>query len=100
MKYSSDKGPVANQMGNVYPMTGMQLPATTNVPPMPANTMGGSKPLFASSAEQMAKQYYGDVNDRQNSVNAPSAFQMSDQNGDGEITYGDIIKARVEGYKE
>ena len=101
-----DTGAPTKQMGNVDPMTGMQMPmqmqqpATTNVPPMPANTMGGSKPLFSSNAQQMAQQYYGGIEDRQNSVNAPSAFQMSDQNGDGEITYGDVIKARVEGYKE
>ena len=37
---------------------------------------------------------YGSPEMRQNSV------MMVDQNGDGEVTYGDVIEARINGYKE
>ena len=54
----------------IDPMTGMPMQQTA-VPPAPSNTLGNRTPMF-----------------------------MKDQTGDGKITRADVIKARVEGYKE
>ena len=42
----------------------------------------------------IAKEMFGDTNERNR------AIFFKDQTGDGKITYGDVVKARIEGYKE
>ena len=58
--------------------------------PMPQNPAVYNKAGVINTGIAM----YGSPEMRQNSV------MMVDQNGDGEVTYGDVIKARIEGYKE
>jgi hypothetical protein len=45
---------------------------------------------------------YGSPAERQMSMPkaGTSAMSMKDQTGDGKITQADVIKARIEGYKE
>ena len=60
-------------------------------PPVPSNEQGLSK--------KYAKYIYGDIDQRQNTLPNTPMF-MKDQTGDGKITQADVIKARIEGYKE
>jgi len=72
-------------------------------PLQPSNTMGNAQPVFNPNAINAAQQIYGSQDQRTmamplNTQLAPLNFV--DQTGDGKVTYGDVIKARVEGYKE
>ncbi len=70
--------------------------------PVPSNEMGNAKPVFNPNQAANMEYVYGTPIQRQ--VSMPqreiAPFAMKDQNGDGEITRGDVIKARIEGYKE
>lgn len=91
----------------VDPLTGLQVPQPqpTYQTPTPGNQMGTAKPLFNDSTVNAGNQIFGDVEQRQMSlqnqsgiVQAPLYFK--DQTGDGKITQADVIKARTEGYKK
>lgn len=71
------------------------LDQTTLMPPAPSSLVS----TFNSKAQEKGKVIYGDPMQRQQSLANPPVF-MKDQTGDGKITQADVIKARVEGYKE
>tara|TARA_R100001143_G_scaffold11002_1_gene12718 strand:- start:4196 stop:4456 length:261 start_codon:yes stop_codon:yes gene_type:complete len=71
------------------------LDQTTLMPPAPSSLVNPFKP----KDQEKAKAIYGDQMQRQQSLANPPVF-MKDQTGDGKITYGDVVKARIEGYKE
>lgn len=71
------------------------LDQTTLMPPAPSSLVS----TFNSKAQEKGKAIYGDTMQRQQSLANPPVF-MKDQTGDGKITYGDVVKARIEGYKE
>jgi hypothetical protein len=83
----------------IDPMTGMPMQQTV-VPPAPSNTLGNAKPVFNNTAQAAAQGLYGDVEQRQMSMGNRTPMFMKDQTGDGKITRADVIKARIEGYKE
>ena len=68
-------------------------------PPVPSNELGSAKPVFSDRSKNYAKYIYGDVDQRQNTLPNTPMF-MKDQTGDGKITQADVLKARIEGYKE
>jgi len=59
-------------------------------------------PVFNPNQAANMEYIYGTSMQRQASMpqREIAPFAMKDQNGDGEITRGDVIKARIEGYKE
>ena len=78
---------------------------TTYATPTPSNEMGNAKPLFSSSASNAGNIMFGDVEQRQRSLQdqdgvIQSALFFKDQTGDGKITRADVIKARTEGYQK
>jgi len=83
----------------IDPMTGMPMQQTV-VPPAPSNTLGNAKPVFNNTTQNAAQGLYGDVEQRQMSMGNRTPMFMKDQTGDGKITRADVIKARIEGYKE
>ncbi len=70
--------------------------------PVPSNEMGNAKPVFSPSQASNAQYVFGTPEERAKSMpqREITPFAMKDQNGDGKITRGDVIKARIEGYKE
>ena len=68
-------------------------------PPMPANQMGGARPVFNPATQASAEAIYGTLEQRQMSMPEGPLFFV-DQTGDGKITQADVIKARTEGYKK
>ena len=85
-----------NPLKLIDPLTGMEM---TPQPPMPSNEMGNAKPMFNQTAQDVANQVYGGLDQRQMSMPQPPMF-FTDQTGDGKITQADVIKARTEGYEE
>jgi len=88
--------------GQKFEITPVQMTYDT---PTPGNEMGAATPLFNSSTSNAGSMMFGDVEQRQRSlqnqagiVQAPVFFK--DQTGDGEITQADVIKARTEGYQK
>jgi len=81
----------------IDPLTGVEM---TVQPPMPANQMGTAKPVFNQTTQNVAQQVYGGLDQRQMSMGQQAPVFMKDQTGDGKITQADVIKARIEGYKE
>ena len=65
----------------IDPITGMpitgneQAQQMTNMPPQQANAMGTSQPVFSPRATQAGTGLFGDMQQRQNSVNAPLMFK-------------------------
>ncbi len=86
-----------NPLKMIDPLTGMEM---TMQPPMPANQMGTAKPMFNQTTQNVAQQVYGGLDQRQMSMGQQAPVFMKDQTGDGKITQADVIKARIEGYKE
>jgi len=86
----------------VDPMTGMpiQTSMVPPAPPVPSNTMGNAQPVFNDTVSQTAQNIYGNPEQRQMSLGNRAPMYFKDQNGDGEITRGDVIKARTEGYED
>ena len=86
----------------IDPMTG--IPAQTSMvppaPPAPSNTLGMAAPVFNDSVSQTAQNIYGTPEQRQMSVGDRAPLYFKDQNDDGKITRADVIKARIEGYKD
>ena len=70
--------------------------------PVPSNEMGNAKPIFNPSQTSNAQYVFGTPEERAKSMpqREITPFAMKDQNGDKKITQGDVIKARIEGYKE
>ena len=70
--------------------------------PVPSNEMGNAKPVFNPSQASNAQYVFGTPEERAKSMpqREITPLYFEDQNGDGEITRADVIKARVEGYKE
>ena len=70
--------------------------------PVPSNEMGNAKPVFNPSQASNAQYVFGTLEERAKSMpqREITPLYFEDQNGDGEITRADVIKARVEGYKE
>tara|TARA_R110000796_G_scaffold81323_1_gene179191 strand:+ start:2282 stop:3016 length:735 start_codon:yes stop_codon:yes gene_type:complete len=64
-----------NQVGIIDPLTGLPVQQMTNVPPQQASTMGTSQPVFNPRATQAGTGLFGDMQQRQNSVNAPLMFK-------------------------
>ena len=83
----------------IDPMTGMPMQQTV-VPPAPSNTLGTAKPVFNNTTQNAAQGLYGDVEQRQMSMGNRTPMFMKDQTSDCKITRADVIKARIEGYKE
>lgn len=72
-------------------------------PQQPSNTMGNAQPIFNPNSINAAQQIYGSQDQRTMSMPLNTQFaplNFVDQTGDGKITYGDVVKARVEGYEE
>jgi hypothetical protein len=65
----------AKQVGVVDPLTGQPAQQMTNVPPAQANTLGSAQPVFNPQVQQAAQGIYGNVEQRQNAVNASPLFQ-------------------------
>ncbi len=86
-----------NPLKMIDPLTGMEM---TMQPPIPANQMGVAKPMFNQTTQNVAQQVYGGLDQRQMSMGQQAPVFMKDQTGDGKITQADVIKARIEGYKE
>ena len=86
-----------NPLKMIDPLTGMEM---TMQPPVPANQMGAAKPMFNTQVQDMAQTIYGTPEQRQMSMGQQAPVFMKDQTGDGKITQADVIKARIEGYKE
>jgi len=86
-----------NPLKMIDPLTGMEM---TMQPPVPANQMGIAKPVFNPQVQGMAQIIYGTPEQRQMSMGQQAPVFMKDQTGDGKITQADVIKARIEGYKE
>ena len=64
-----------NQVGIIDPLTGLPVQQMTNVPPQQASAMGTSQPVFNPRATQAGTGLFGDMQQRQNSVNAPLMFK-------------------------
>ena len=64
----------------------------------------GNKSIFSPRQNSYGDYIFGNQEERQRSMtvrgNVEGPLAMKDQNGDGKITQGDVIKARVEGYKK
>ena len=64
----------------------------------------GNKSVFSPQQNSYGNYLFGNQEERQRSLpvrgNLEGPLAMKDQNGDGEITRADVIKARIEGYKE
>ena len=86
-----------NPLKMIDPLTGMEM---TMQPPVPANQMGAAKPVFNPQVQGMAQTIYGTPEQRHMSMGQQAPVFMKDQTGDGKITQADVIKARIEGYKE
>jgi hypothetical protein len=86
----------------IDPMTGMpvQTSMVPPAPPAPSNTMGNAQPVFNDAISQTAQNIYGSPEQRQMSLGNRAPLYFKDQNGDGEITRADVIKARIEGYED
>tara|TARA_B100000780_G_scaffold254400_1_gene202493 strand:+ start:177 stop:572 length:396 start_codon:yes stop_codon:yes gene_type:complete len=66
---------------------------------------GASGSTFSKSSCDAGNQMFGDQQQRDMSMpirnsSIENPLFMKDQTGDGKITYGDVVKARIEGYKE
>ena len=63
-----------------------------------------NKSVFSPHQNSYGDYVFGTQDQRTRSMpvrgNVEGPLAMKDQNGDGEITRADVIKARVEGYKE
>jgi len=70
--------------------------------PVPSNEMGNAKPVFNPNQAASALYMFGTPLQRAKSMpqREITPLYFEDQNGDGEITRADVIKARVEGYKK
>ena len=70
--------------------------------PVPSNEMGNAKPVFNPSQASNAQYVFGTPEERAKSMpqREITPLYFKDQNGDKKITQGDVIKARIEGYKE
>ena len=71
----------------------------------PSNEMGNAKPVFPPNQTANMEYMYGTPLQRQASMpqrglGVDQPLLMKDQTGDGKITRADVIKARIEGYKE
>lgn len=64
----------------------------------------GNKSIFSPQVNSYGNYIFGSQEERRRSMpvrgNVEGPLAMKDQNGDGKITRADVIKARVEGYKE
>ena len=70
--------------------------------PVPSNEMGNAKPVFNPNQAANAQYVFGTPDQRAKSMpqREITPLYFEDQNGDKKITQGDVIKARIEGYKE
>ena len=63
-----------------------------------------NKSVFSPQQDSCGDYVFGTQEQRTRSMpvrgNVEGPLAMKDQNGDGEITRADVIKARIEGYKE
>jgi hypothetical protein len=91
----------------IDPVTGQEIPnqQLTYTTPVPGNQMGVAKPLFNDSVTAASNKIFGNVDQRQRSLQnqagvIQSPMYFKDQTGDGKITKADVIKARIEGYKK
>ena len=62
----------------------------------------GNKSVFSPEQNLYGDFVFGSQDQRQASVpqRQITPFAMTDQNGDGIITQGDVVTAKIEGYKE
>ena len=52
----------------IDPMTGMPVQQNAATPPVPGNELGYTKPVFNPEAQARANEYFGDVQQKANSV--------------------------------
>jgi hypothetical protein len=84
----------------IDPLTNMEV---TPQPPMPANQMGTAKPVFNQTAQDVANQVYGGLDQRQMSMPQPPMFMTAKQEkafGPGSEVYESGNTAIYEGLKE
>lgn len=82
------------------PVTGIEM---TPQPPMPSNEMGNAKPMFNQTAQDVASQVYGSLDQRQMSMPQPPMFMTDKQEkafGPGSEVYESGNTAIYEGLKE
>ena len=91
----------------VDPVTGQEIPnqQLTYTTPVPGNQMGLAKPLFNDSVTAAGNQIFGNIDQRQRSLQNQSGIiqtpmYFKDQTDNSKITKADVIKARTEGYKK
>ena len=65
-----------NPLKMIDPLTGMEM---TPQPPMPSNEMGNAKPMFNQTAQDVASQVYGSLDQRQMSMPQPPMFMTDKQ---------------------
>jgi len=88
----------------IDPITGMPVVAAqpaqqmTNMPPQQANAMGASQPVFSPRATQAGTGLFGDMQQRQNSVNAPLMFKKNDD-ARKKIGMQQLPEITINGYK-
>jgi hypothetical protein len=70
--------------------------------PVPSNEMGNAKPVFNPNQAASAQYVFGTPDQRAKSMpqREITPLYFEDQNGDKKITQGDVIEARIKGYKE
>jgi len=94
-------------------MTGMPIAdPQQQLQQMPANMQGGRRQNFITESQQMSgeqifggqslpqRKAVGAAGMGENPMLPSTPLAMADQTGDGKITQADVIKARVEGYKD
>ena len=94
-------------------MTGMPIAdPQQQLQQMPANMQGGRRQNFITESQQMSgeqifggqslpqRKAVGAADMGENPMLPSTPLAMADQTGDGKITQADVIKARVEGYKD
>jgi len=89
-----------NPLKMIDPLTGMEI---TPQPPMPSNEMGNAKPMFNQTAQDVASQVYGSLDQRQMSMPQPPMFMTDKQEkafGPGSKVYESGNTAIYEGLKE
>ena len=79
--------------------TNMPAQQMTNMPPQQANAMGASQPVFSPRATQAGTGLFGDMQQRQNSVNAPLMFKEKHEDMHKKIGMTQLPEITINGSK-
>ncbi len=100
-------GPTASTIPTIQGLLPGVMDAQQQLTPVPPASgmqkmvnQGLVKDNFSGTSRAVAEQIYGDPMQRQMSMAYDNPIMFKDQTGDGKITQADVIKARIEGYKE